>query len=178
MRGLTLVEILVSVVILGFLFAAIYGVLNIGNIIFKDDMTLLELQQQARQGMDGMVREIRQTNTDPVEGNISIVSGSEITFSVPPQTYGDPWVGPISYYRDVNDANNDGVVNQIIREYPAGTRKILANEITVLSFSLAGSVAGIELAAKKASRGRDLCFPSLCANPQKTLKETIRLRNE
>lgn len=174
MRGFTLVEILVSVVILGFLFAAIYGVLNIGNIVFKDDMTLLQLQQQARQGMDAMVNEIRESKSSEV----SIVDGNtKIIFKVPPEVYGNPWVGSISYYRDVNDANSDGVVDQVIREYPAGTRKILANDITVLSFSLAGGVVGIELAAKKASRGIDLCFPSPCANPQKTLKETISLRN-
>ena len=72
MRGFTLVEILVSVVILAFLFAAIYGVLNIGNIVFKDDMTLLELQQQARQGMDAMVNEIRESKSSEV----SIVEGN------------------------------------------------------------------------------------------------------
>lgn len=175
MRGFTLVEILVSVVIVGFLFAAIYGVLNIGNIVYKDDMTLLQLQQQARQAMSTMVKEIRESKPSEV----SIVDGNtKIIFKVPPETYGNPWVGPISYYRDVNDANSDGVVDQVIREYPTGTRKILGNDITTLSFSLTVDVVGIEVATKKASRGIDLCFPSPCANPQKTLKETISLRNE
>jgi prepilin-type N-terminal cleavage/methylation domain-containing protein len=173
MRGFTLVEILVSGVILGFLFAAIYGVLNIGNIVYKDDITLLELQQQVRQAMSTMVKEIRESKSSEIT-----IQNNEITFKIPAEEYANPWVGPITYYRDVNDTNNDGVVNQIIREYPAGTRKILANEITALSFSLTGDVVRIELAAKKASRGIDLCFPSPCANPQKTLKETIRLRNE
>lgn len=174
-NGFTLVEILVSLLILGFLFAAIYGVLNIGNIIFKDNMTLLQLQQQARQGMDRMVNEIRESKSS----EITIISGNTISFKVPPETYGNLWVGPISYYRDVNDANNDGVVNQIIREYPAGTRKILANDITALSFSLTGGVVEIQLAAKLAARGRELCFPVLyCNDTSKTLKEKVKLRNE
>lgn len=175
MRGFTLVEILVSVVILGFLFAAIYGVLNIGNIIFKDDIALVQLQQQARQAMAAMVKEIRESKSSEV----SIVEGNtEITFKIPPEVYGNPWVGLISYYRDVNDINNDGVVNQIIREYPTGTRKILANDITALSFFIMGDVAGVELAAKKSARGRELCFPAPCAEPPRTLKETVKLRNE
>ena len=173
MKGFTLVEILVSVLILGFLFAAIYGVLNIGNIIFKDDITLVQLQQQARQAMAAMVKEIRESKSSEIT-----IQNNEITLKIPPEVYGNPWVGPISYYRDVNDANSDGVVDQVIREYPQNTRKILGNDITALSFSLAGDVVVIELAAKKASRGIDLCFPSPCANPQKTLKETVRLRNE
>ncbi len=176
MKGFTLVEILVSVLILGFLFAAIYGVLNIGNIIFKDDITLVQLQQQVRQGMDAMVNEVRESKSSEVttaDGN------TKITFNIVPEVYGNPWVGPISYYRDVNDTNNDGVVNQIIREYPAGTRKILANDITALSFSITGDVVEIQLAAKLAARGRELCFPVLyCNDTSKTLKEKVKLRNE
>lgn len=174
MRGFTLLEILVSVLILGLLFAGIYGVLSVGNIIFGEDINLVDLGQQARQAMDAMVKEIRESKSS----EITIISGNTISFKVPPVVYGDPWVGPISYYRDVNDANNDGVVNQIIREYPTGTRKILANDITVLSFSLSGNLAEMQLAAQKSVRGRELCFPPHCAEPPKTLKGTVRLRNE
>lgn len=174
MRGFTLVEILVSVLILGLLFAGIYGVLNVGSIIYREDINLVELGQQVRQAMDAMVKEIRESKSS----EITIISGNTISFKVPPAVYGDPWVGPISYYRDVNDANNDGVVNQIIREYPAGTRKILANDITVLSFSVSGDLAEIQLAAQKTVRNRELCFPAPCAEPPKTLKERVKLRNE
>ncbi len=169
MRGFTLVEILVSVVILGFLFAAIYGVLNIGNIIFKDDITLVELQQQARQAMDGMIREIRQAGRP-----ITVTpGGSKIEFYIP------SFSNPISYYRDVNDVNHDGIIDQVIREYPPQIYKILANDITALNFSNPGHVVEIQLAAKLAARGRELCFPvPYCNDTSKTLKEKVRLRNE
>lgn len=167
MRGFTLAEVLVSVVILGFLFAAIYGVLNIGNIIFKDDITLVELQQQARQGMDGMIRELRQSKASV----ITINSSSDISFTIPAQTYGDPWLGPIRYYLDSG-------IGQIKRDY-AGATKILANDITALSFSITGDVVEIQLAAKLSARGRELCFPvPYCNDTSKTLKEKVKLRNE
>ena len=175
-NGFTLVEILVSVLILGLLFAGIYAVLNVGNIIFREDVGLVELQQQARQAMSAMVKEIRESKSSVIT---LADTNTKIIFSVPPAVYGNPWVGPISYYRDVNDTNNDGVVNQIIREYPTGTRKILANDITALSFSITGKVVVVELAAKKAARGRELCFPVLyCKDTSKTLKEKVKLRNE
>ncbi len=176
MRGFTLLEILVSVLILGFIFGAIYGVLNVGNIIFREDITLVQLQQQGRQAMSWMVKEIRKSKPSEItltEGN------TEISFNIPPEAYGDPWAGPISYYRDINDANSDGVQDQIIREYPAGTWKILGNDITTLSFSLSGNLVEIQLAAKKTVQDRELCFPVLyCNDTSKTLKEKVKLRNE
>ena len=175
MRGFTLVEILVSVLILGFLFAAIYGVLNIGNIVFKDDITLVQLQQQARQGIDRMINEIRESK--PSEITLADAN-TKIIFKIAPPVYGDPWVGPISYYRDVNDTNNDGVTNQIIREYPTGTWKILGNYITALSFSIFGDLVETQLAAEKTVQGRELCFPTPCEDPPRTLKEKVRLRND
>ncbi len=157
MRGFTLVEVLVSVLILGFLFAAIYGVLNIGNIIFIDDMTLVQLQQQARLAMDGMIRELRQSKASVIAFN----SSSDISFSIPAQTYGDPWLGPIRYYLD-------SVIGQIKREY-AGATKILANDINSLNFSPPGNIMQIQLGAAKTVRQRSLSF---------SLTEKVRLRNE
>ncbi len=172
-NGFTLVEILVSVLILGLLFAGIYAVLNVGNIIFREDMTLVELQQQVRQAMDGMIREIRQAKRE-TDRLITIPSdGSEIEFYIP------SFSNPISYYRDVNDVNNDGIIDQVIREHPPQIYKILANDITALSFSITGDVVEIQLAAKLAARGRELCFPILyCNDTSKTLKEKVKLRNE
>jgi len=173
MKGFTLIEVLVVVCILGLLASGIFTVLNIGNIIFKDDITLVELQQQARLGMDAMAKEIRESSSQPQLSD----SNTKATFYIVPQAYGSPPVGPISYYRDINDVNGDGIVNQVIREYPAQVYKILANDISALSFSLNGSIFGIDIAAKKSARGRDLCFPAPCQVPQKALKEVVRLRN-
>jgi len=176
MRGFTLLEILVVVLIFGILTTGIFGVLNIGNIIFKDDITLVELQQQARQGMDSLVKEIRESTGIPLGSGFTT-----ITFNIPSEVDCGP--GPISYYLGGIDTNNDGVADQIIRGNStcptvAKRIKILANDITVLNFSRSGNTVEIQLAAKKNMGTKQLCFPAPCTVPQKTFKEMVKLRNE
>ncbi len=157
MRGFTLLEILVSVGILSFLIAGIFAVLNVGDMNWHLDMGLLDLQQQARQTMNGMIRELRQSKASAITVN----STSDISFSVPPQTYGDTWIGPIRYYLDTQ-------TQQIKREYTSAT-KILANNINSLNFSLSGNIMQIQLGAAKTVKQRALSF---------FLTEKVRLRNE
>ena len=65
-----------------------------------------------------MVRELRQSRTSQVTFN----SSSDISFFIPPATFGGAWLGPIRYYLD-------SINNQIIREYPVGTNAIIANNL-------------------------------------------------
>lgn len=172
-NGFTLIEVLVVVLILSFTIAGIYGVLNIGNLTYNEGMALIDLQQQARQAMFNMSKEIRESKSITLsDGN------SKVSFYIPSASYGDPWIGPIEYYRDVNDSNNDGITDQVLREYPKETKKILANYISALNFSLSGNLLEINLAARNTIKTRDLCFPVPCEEPEKMLKETIKLRNE
>ncbi|MBU0549140.1 MAG: prepilin-type N-terminal cleavage/methylation domain-containing protein [Candidatus Omnitrophica bacterium] len=158
LTGFTLVEILVSVLILSFLLAALFMVLNVGSMTQSSDLGLLDLQQQARRAMDAMTRELRQTKSS----EMSFISSSEITFSIPSQTYGAAWVGPIRYYLY-------SVNSRIMREYPAGTEKIVAGDITSLTFTPSSNILDIELTCAKTVRQRDLSF---------FLKGRVRLRNE
>jgi len=158
MRGFTLVEILVGVLIFAFLMSAIFAILNIGDITYNNDICLLNLQQQARLAMDGMVRELRQSSSS----DISIVSDSEIIFNISPETYGYEWIGPIRYYLDVPNS-------QIIREYPAGTEKIIANNVDNLVFSLNGRKLDIQLSCAEVVRQRNLSF---------SLIGEVKFRNE
>jgi len=174
MRGFTLLEILVSVLIFGLLMAGIYGVLNVGSAIYREDINLVGLQQQGRQAMAAMVKEIRESKPSEV----TITNGNTISFKVPPAIYADPWVGPISCYRDINDDNSDGITDQVIREYPAGTWKILGNDITALSFSITADIVEIGFAWEKTIGARQICFPAPCQEPLKAIKETVKLRNE
>jgi len=61
-KGFTLIEILVSIAILSVVIAGIFAVLNIGDMTWHSDMGVVNLQQQARQAMGSMVREIRQAS--------------------------------------------------------------------------------------------------------------------
>lgn len=172
-KAFTLVEVLVSIAILGFLIAGIFGVLNIGTMTYNTNLGRLDLQQNARQAMYWMVRELREASAGEVniEPRVdSLGNYDRITFNTPNES-------SIRYYRDGEDIDGNNIGTQIIREYPAGTYRILANDIHSLSFSLSGDVVESQLTAKKTVRRRDLCFPAPCQNPPKTLKEKVRLRN-
>jgi len=160
MKGFTLVEFLVSAVILSIIVIGIYGVLNVGNIMYYSDIGLLELQQNARQGMEKMINELREAS------NIQISTLDDNSDQIVFNNY--KGVG-IEYYRDINDLNGDGIVNQIIRQDPSGSREVLANNITRLKFLLSSPYLTIEVKAEKSVRQIPLSF---------SLKENVALRNE
>lgn len=114
--GFTLVEILVVAAFLGFVMGGIFAVLNLGAKSIDLGLGLVDLQQQGRRIMDSMVREVRQASTS---GMTIGAAGSRVNFHIPDAS------GVISYY--ISGDN-------IIREYPAGTTKVLAGEITNLDF--------------------------------------------
>ena len=151
LMGFTLVEILVAIAVLSLLAVSVLTVLNISDMVWNADMGLVDLQQQTRQAMARMIREIRQADS-------VTVGSSTVTFSI-------PWAasGNITY----------SLVNgQIIRTYNSLTN-VLANDINSLIFSLPVSdVVEIQLRAQKPVRGRTIVFP-VTGN----LIEKVRLRN-
>lgn len=160
MRAFTLVEVLIVALVFSFLAIGITQVMNLGNVTFPVDLGQMQLQQQTRQAIQWMTRELRQAS-NPVIGT----GGNRITFD----SFGD--IG-MSYYLDTGDANGDGLVNQIIREFPAGARRIVANNITGLIFTPDGApirLIRIDVSAGRTVLGRALNF---------TLAEQVRLRNE
>jgi type II secretory pathway pseudopilin PulG len=152
LMGFTLIEGIVTIIILGFVVTTIVAVLNVGNQAWHTEMVFSELQQQVRLAIDGMAREIRQSSniTTPTEGG----SGSLIDFYIPGSS------NPISYY-----LNN----TQIIREHPPGTTKILANSIEYLNFSRGQDTVVIQVNATKKAGARTLSF---------SLIEKVSLRND
>ncbi len=147
---------------------------NSGNRGWSTEVGLLDLHQQARQAMHGMVREMRQSQgTD-----IIITSGGErIEFRIPRDLFG----GSTSYYQPIYYYLSS---EQIIREHPPGTTQVLANSIKSLNFcfwdgldccdpaveSCSGLVAlEISLEAEKEIREQVLSF---------SIREEVKLRNE
>ncbi len=169
----TLVEVLVTALILTFIIAGIFAVLNVADISWHTDMGLVELQQQARLAMEVMIREIRQSGR--LSYNIAVdANGTGITFSIPNMLN-------IRYYLDTTS-------HQIIRQQPVdtGTSKILANDIDSLSYCWWDGVdccddqilledcsnlyvLKIQLRATTTVRQRPLAF---------SLTEKVRLRNK
>ncbi|TAN61784.1 hypothetical protein EPN16_02850 [bacterium] len=150
-EGFTLVEILISAAIALFVVLGVYAVLNIGNATWFTDMGMLDLQQEARLAMDGMTREIRQSSSS----GMSITNvGEKVEFYIPDVA------SSISY-----SLQN----NQLVREHPAGTEKVLSGDLTSLNFSLASDIVTIQLILGKTAQSRNLSF---------SLTEKVRLRNE
>ncbi|MFC1658584.1 PilW family protein [Candidatus Omnitrophota bacterium] len=162
LRGFTLVEVLVSALIVSFLIAGIYGILNIGTMSYNIDLSLLGLQQNARLAMAWMVRELREAEASDISIESIGADDDRVIFDTPNEDN-------IRFYRDISDVNNDSVVNQIIREFPSGTYKILGNNISSLQFSLSGYSLEIQLQADRLVSGRNLSFP---------LTAKVGLRNE
>jgi Tfp pilus assembly protein PilW len=162
LTGFTLLEILVATLILTFIVVGILAVLIVADMNWSFEMGLLDLQQQARQVMDGMTRELRQSKPGY---DITISGGSDITFKV------------VDVDNTINYSLNDE--NQIIRQHPPGTTKILAQNISELSFCCLGKancqdcsgveVLKIKLTALKTIRQRQLSF---------NLTEQVKIRNE
>src|SRR4030042_4607393 len=181
-RGFSIIEVMISTLILMIILGGVLAVLRTGELIWSEDMGLVELQQKARRTMHGMEREIRQSQPT----GLSVTGASDIRFSVideitdpdNPQTY------YVRYYLDGN--------NQIIRENPAsGTAcstswsdskcNILANDVNSLSFCCLGGAScsdcsssavhsvEIEFELDKSVRGKNLVLP---------FAGKVKLRNE
>jgi Tfp pilus assembly protein PilV len=159
MRGFSLVEVLISALILAFLVIGISAVLNLGNLTYPVDTALLDLQQQTRLGMDRMLRELRAATGPSISGNNTV-----LTFNTLTETN-------VQYSLDT--ANN-----RVIRTN--GTSRILANDITSLTFCCwhggvcdatcsSSNVLQIQLGGAKNAMGKTLSF---------SLTGKIQLRNE
>lgn len=163
MRAFTIVEILVSSVVLLIIVSGIFMVFNAADKAFYLDSGVLELQQNARQAMYTMIKELHQAQT----ASKSISSGgAKIIFNT-------PLLSGIQYYRDT-------AKNQVIREYPTGTLQVLANYVTGLTFccwnsgtcdtNCTGSeLVEIQLDAANTVRARPVSF---------SVKERVKTRNE
>ncbi len=150
-KGVTLVESMVCIAVLSFVLLCVYGTLVTGNAIFAKDTTLLDMQQQARNGMDRIVREVRQSSSQTITNSSS--TSYKIVFSI-------PTAAGIQYY--LSGTN-------LIREYPAGTTRTVASNISLLKFTLNGTLLQIQVQASKTIYNSTVMFP---------LTQQVRLRNE
>lgn len=157
-RGFTLVEVAITIALIGFLAITIAAVLNVGDNTWRTEMILLGLQQRVRLAVDGMAREIRVgEDCSKLAITADTAELDSVIFSIPSSAQ------DIEYSVNAND--------ELIREHPVGTTKILAMNITELDFDCpAGTdMATISLTAQTTEGKWPLSF---------SLKEQVWLRNE
>ncbi len=150
-NGFTLVEVMVSAGLFSVILLVAYGVLQAGNTIYTRDSVYLDMQQQARNGMDRIIREAREAQIQTI--TVVNTNSDRISITTPNE------VG-IQYY--LSGTN-------LIREYPSGTTKIVASNIPYLKFTLSGVLLQISIRADKTYGSQTISF---------SLVEKVRLRNE
>ena len=156
-KGFTLVELMVSTLLLTFMIGALIAVFNMGRNVYDSNEGMLDMQRIVRQSIEGMTRELRQSR----KADITIGGGgTTISFLIPISI--DPLTSSssIQYYVDED--------NQLIREHPAGTLQVLAAGINSVNFTLTGDMLDIIVQATIDLRNQDLNF---------TVRQRISLRS-
>lgn len=139
--GYTLVEILVVIVVFSLLLGAIFEVMIMSNKSFSIGSTEQIIENQARQGLDNMVRELYETTWD-VEGQVAFSdANATITFMLPvgaDEVSGDLIWGAegVSGYKIRYTVDNSRLVRIVLDglNNPV-SQKVLAADVQGLNFS-------------------------------------------
>ena len=151
-KGFTVLELLISLMLLTVILAAIYTALNMAVVSSPVDLGLLELQQQTRQATNWLTRETREGNATTTVVTPVSADFDNLTFYTPNES------GGIQY---------SVTSGQLQRAY-AGTTRIIARDITSLKFTKTTSTLTIDVRASRTVLKRFLVT---------TLTEKVRFRN-
>ena len=161
-KAFTFIELLVAVAIASILFLATSMVIVSGHRIYSGVLGSIDLRQHVRNGMDRIVREVRESNGSKVTLDQINQGSSEISFTGPRYKNQQGVLCPVRYY--LSD-------RKIIREYPPNTLTVVAIDIDRLSFikDEGAPVVQISIESSKDVQGKLLTF---------VLTQKVRLRNE
>jgi prepilin-type N-terminal cleavage/methylation domain-containing protein len=159
-KGFTIIEVLVSVVIISVLIMAAFAVLDVGRSSWFAGDVRAELRKEMIRAFMAMERELRETRPSQLVSFPHGTSSSEVTFKIPEDSNDADttildsfgyveWSGNIRYWLNSS--------NEIVRTDPTGTTRVLARGITGLQFSrdrnpaLPQDLLIINITAQKAS---------------------------
>jgi len=149
--GFTLIEAMVSILLLSFILLGVHGVLLTASASSGTDLVMVDMQQQARNAMARLVKEVREASV--LMYTRMDTNSDRVIFSTPAKQN-------VQYYLSGNN---------LVREYPPGVTNNVASNIFNLKFTRTGSLLQISLNADKVFMAKTVSFP-LVAN--------VRLRNE
>lgn len=174
MKGFTLVEIMISLLIFSLIFMATFMVLSGGQSSWYIGDAKIQLNQELRRPLLTMNRELRQTRSSeiigvPADDNFY----TSITFRIPEDVDVDGDVidalGNIEWSGNINYSLNAS--NQIVRSSPSGT-SILANNVSGLQFmrpSGSPNTIDINISVQKTT--------TLGRNLQAGITSSVKMRN-
>ena len=133
-RGFTLVEIMVSMVIVSLVVAGIYAVYTIQQRTYTVQEQVTEMQQKIRAALDFMSRDIRMANFNP-EGACSGIQG---IIDIASQNFSFDYCGlhdgNWETHRVIYSFNNGNLVRDLARGTSAGVARNLAEGVDALEF--------------------------------------------
>lgn len=154
-KGFSLAELMVTVAILSVVALGIYNTLGVGSRSFYMEANHLELQQQARNALIRLVYELRQASSASIAVTVVSATSDRIVFNT------QSALG-VKYYLSGT---------RLVREFPAGTIKTVADNIGYLKFTPTPATNPTTL---KIDTHADKTFFRTISFP---LTETIKLRN-
>lgn len=127
MKGFSLVELIIVLVIFSALLGAIYGVLSMSSASFKTGDVQIVVQQEARKAMNKIATELREAS--------SVNLTAEYPFTI--------WGNKIKYI------TADGQLQKVVQ---GGETTVLANDISNIQFVLlGGSIVYLTLTTQRNS---------------------------
>jgi prepilin-type N-terminal cleavage/methylation domain-containing protein len=172
-KGFTLVEVMITSAILVVLVAGIFSAIYVGEMSGGISGGVLDLQQEARRALSGMMRELRQTRS----GSVTISSNNtRVTFNIPTSISSGAVIysSGIVYYLD-------SAARRIYRLYGSsgtGSTRVIGQNVQALQFNCLGganstdcgssNMIEISIVTNTTARGRHFFF---------NLTETGRMRN-
>ncbi|MFH1854585.1 MAG: prepilin-type N-terminal cleavage/methylation domain-containing protein [Candidatus Omnitrophota bacterium] len=125
MRGFSLIELMIVLLIFSILLGATYSVLSMSHASFQTGDVQIAVQEEARKAMDKVAKEIREAN--------SVDLSNAYPFTI--------WGEKIKY-----EVNN----NQLLREAQGQSPAVLANNVASIQFNVfGGNIIYITLMAQK-----------------------------
>lgn len=159
-KAFTLIEVLISVAILSALIVALSAVLLTGEQIYSTVTASINVRQSARNAMDRMVRELRESSASVVMADVINPNSSKISFSGPRYKDAEGVLQPIQYFLSAG---------RIMREFPPDTVHPVADHVSRLSFVKTGTQVNILIEMLEMTNKRPIVF---------VLTQKVRPRNE
>ena len=170
-RGFTLIELLVAVFLFSIISAAIFSVLATGRNSFDSEESQIGVQQACRNGLDAMIKELRQAGVSTITGvPADGANYSSIAFQIPAaiDAAGITWSSNIQYA--LGGLNG----TQLIKTQ-SGNQRVLANNISALAFNRSAAnpnAVNLSITAQKNT------FPGFTARQSIiTMTSSVRPRN-
>lgn len=161
-KAYTLVEAMVVMALFGLLFAAIFEILAVNRNTWDIGLTQQTVENQARLGLENMIRELYNSNTAATQGNITIENDSQrITFRVP-VGYNPGGSGNLIWgaegtvdlrIRYTVNANNQLVREVLNTNNNITTSRVLASNIQDVQFLLSNNLLTVTLTAQRNALG-------------------------